>query len=242
MSQMVDNAFAPFEYKFVDVAGGQPGTFEGYGAVFNNVDDGGDRLLQGSFTDTLAQAKARGKMPKMLLNHGGLDGFGLNSPAPDDLLPIGKWEDMSEDSAGLHVKGRLINLDTESGKRIHGAMREGELDSLSMGYKALKFVRGTRTGEPKRTISAVKLIEVSPVTFPMNRLAGITSVKSASGIKTIREFEDFLRDVGGYSHAAAKAIAAGGFKAQPDPRDEDGIGEALAGPLKALAEKIRSSI
>ncbi|TGU42255.1 HK97 family phage prohead protease, partial [bacterium M00.F.Ca.ET.146.01.1.1] len=58
-------------------------------------------------------------------------------------------------------------------------------------------------------------------------------------IKTIREFEDFLRDVGGFSHAAAKAIAAGGFKAKPDPRDEDGIGDHIRARLGELANLIR---
>lgn len=239
MTERIEKSYAPFEYKFLDAGGEPAGTFEGYGAAFNNIDEGRDRLLPGSFLDTLAQSKASGKMPKMLLNHGGLAPGMI--PGPDDLLPIGKWNTMSEDTRGLQVKGRLINLDTESGKRIHGAMREGELDSLSMGYKALKFVRGTRTGEPARTISAVKLFEVSPVTFSMNGLATINSVKSLENIKTIREFEDFLRDVGGYSNAAAKSIAARGFKAQAsDPRDEDGIGEAIAGPFAALAKLIRS--
>jgi ATP-dependent protease ClpP protease subunit len=39
--------------------------------------------------------------------------------------------------------------------------------------------------------------------------------------QTKREMEEFLRDAGGFSHAAAKAIVAGGFKAKSDPRDED---------------------
>jgi uncharacterized protein len=50
------------------------------------------------------------------------------------------------------------------------------------------------------------------VTFPMNDLARNTVVKAAD-IRTVREFEDFLRDVGGFSHAASKSIARGGFKA-----------------------------
>jgi len=41
---------------------------------------------------------------------------------------------MSEDSHGLQCKGRLINLDTESGKRIYGAMKERALDGLSIGH------------------------------------------------------------------------------------------------------------
>jgi HK97 family phage prohead protease len=238
----IEAKHAPFEFKFLDGSGDPAGTFEGYCACFGNIDDGEDKLLPGAFVNTLAQAKALGRMPKMLLNHGGMAGFGLNRPAPADLLPIGKWMAMGEDSRGLESKGRLINLDTESGKRIYGAMRENELDSLSIGYKATKFVRGTRAGEPKRTISAVDLFEASLVTFPMNRLALVTNVKAAQQVETIREFESFLRDAGGYSHAAAKAIAAGGFKAsQPDPRDEDGmISQIVAGEFARLAAFIRS--
>jgi uncharacterized protein len=40
------------------------------------------------------------------------------------------------------------------------------------------------------------------------------------------------------SCAAAKAIASGGFKAQPDPRDEDDIGEYIRKRLGALATSI----
>jgi ATP-dependent Clp endopeptidase proteolytic subunit ClpP len=54
---------------------------------------------------------------------------------------------------------------------------------------------------------------------------------SKRAISTIRDLEAFLRDEGGFSHAAARAIAAGGYKAvsdagaaeaTTDPRDEDG--------------------
>jgi uncharacterized protein len=50
------------------------------------------------------------------------------------------------------------------------------------------------------------------VTFPMNELARTGAVKAAD-IRTVREFEDALRDVLGFSHAAAKSIAQRGFKA-----------------------------
>lgn len=46
---------------------------------------------------------------------------------------------------------------------------------------------------------------------------------------TIRDFEAFLRDAGGFSRAAAASIAAGGFKAAAQPRDEGDEGaHALA--------------
>jgi hypothetical protein len=128
---------------------------------------------------------------------------------------------MSEDDKGLTVKGRIINLDTDRGKTIHGAMKEGALDGLSIGYRAKKFTLGTKPEEPRRKLEMIDLVEVSVVTFPANGLARVASVKAADAIETIRQFEDFLRDAGGFSHAAAKAIASRGFKAA-DPRDEDG--------------------
>jgi Escherichia/Staphylococcus phage prohead protease len=151
--------------------------------------------------------QANGTMPKMLLNHGSMGGglFGGADPMAD--LPVGAWNTMSEDSHGLQCKGRLINLDTESGKRIYGAMKERALDGLSIGYVVGDHTRGTKPNEPRRTIKTIKsLPEVSLVTFER---AG--AVKAAD-IRTVREFEDALRDVLGFSHAAAKSIAQRGFK------------------------------
>ncbi|WP_407155155.1 HK97 family phage prohead protease [Bradyrhizobium sp. STM 3557] len=222
-----------FQYKFVE-DGNPAGTFEGYGSVFNNEDDGGDLIQPGAFTGVLARHAAKATMPKMLLNHGSMGGFfGGGDPMSD--VPIGCWSTMSEDSHGLQCKGRLINLDTESGKRIYGAMKEKALDGLSIGYRVGDYVRGTKPNEPRRTIKTVKdLPEVSLVTFPMNDLARTGGVKAAD-IRTVRDFEDFLREVGGFSHAAAKSIAARGFKAAE--REPAGI-EALAASLRSLRRAI----
>lgn len=206
--------YAPLEVKFADGDGAGAGTFEGYGAVFGNIDAGGDLIVKGAFKETLREWKKAKRLPPMLVQHGG------RGMTDGDGLPIGKWEEMDEDETGLRVKGRLINLDTERGKALYGAMKEGVLDGMSIGFRAKEFAYGTKPDEPRRTLKKVELAEVSIVTFPMNGSARIDGVKSAGDIKTIREFEDFLRDVGGYSHAAAKAIALGGFKAS-DPRDED---------------------
>ena len=43
--------YAPFEVKFADA--GTPGTFEGYGAVFGNIDAYGDVIQKGAFKETL---------------------------------------------------------------------------------------------------------------------------------------------------------------------------------------------
>lgn len=64
-----------------------------------------------------------------------------------------------------------------------------------------------------------------------------------TAIETEREFEAFLREEGGFSHARAKTIAAGGFKAGELPRDE-GAESDMTGALEAiqgLAAKIRTT-
>jgi hypothetical protein len=109
-------------------------------------------------------------------------------------------------------------------------MKAGALDGLSIGYRAKKFTMGTKVGEPRRKLEAIDLIELSVVTFPMNDKSRISGVK-AGDIKTVREFEDFLRDVGGFSHSAAKSIASGGYKAV-DPRDEAEAAEDLMASIR----------
>jgi phage head maturation protease len=77
--------------------------------------------------------------------------------------------------------------------------KEHALDGLSIGYTVCEFTRGTKPNEPRRTIKIIKpLPEVSLVTFPMNELARTGAVKAAD-ICTVREFEDALRDVLGFS-------------------------------------------
>ena len=200
---------ARFEYKFTEEDAATQGCFEGYGSVFNNEDDGGDMVAPGAFKQTLLDHQADGTMPKMLLNHGGMGSF-FSQPRPEDLLPIGKWNSMSEDAHGLECKGRLINLDTESGKRVYGAMKEGALDGLSIGFQPKQVVRGTKENEPRRTLKQVHLIEVSPVTFPMNGMATISSVKhlSIDEITDLKSAEGFLRDACGLSRSDAKAFMA----------------------------------
>lgn len=202
------------EIKFAADEVSAKGEFGGYGAVFGNLDSYGDVIKQGAFKATLSDWKKTGKLPPMLLQHGG---WGI---VDTDAIPVGVWTHLAEDDKGLLAEGRLINLDTDLGKRVYGALSEKVLDGLSIGYRPKKFEMGTKPDEPRRTLTAVDLVELSIVTFPANGLARIAAVKSAHGGMTPREFERFLRDEGGFSHAQAKAIAASGYKAS-DPRDED---------------------
>ena len=226
----------PLELKFDSGKGAVPGSFEGYGAVFGNVDRGGDMIEPGAFAKSLAMMEMQGiGLPPMYYNHDRFNGT------------IGIWESMSEDRNGLSVKGRLIGLDTEFGKVNYARVREGACKGMSIGYRVPPngSRKGSgRMGEPARVLKQIDLREVSIVDDPMNPAAKMNFVKAswadwapAEEIKTIREFEDFLRDAG-FSRAAAKSIAVGGFKAQPDPRDEDDVGEHIRKRLAALANAI----
>ena len=234
---------APFEFKFLDASGGAPGSFEGYGAVFGNVDSHGDVIEPGAFANSLLSRKQSGRaLPPMYKQHG-MAGMGRD--------PIGVWDHMEEDSAGLVVKGRIIGLDTEQGKFNYAQAKEGALRGLSIGYRVMPngSRKGSgRVGEPSRFLKMLHLSEVSIVDDPSNARARIGAMKAAlvageasfaDEIKTIRDFEEFLRDAG-FSNAAARSIATSGFKAKPDPRDEEGVAAVISKHFAELAQSIRS--
>ncbi len=203
-------------------------SFTGYGAYFGNLDSYGDVIAQGAFTKTLRDAKSSGQWPAMLLQHGSFLGG-------DDNMPVGVWTEMREDDRGLAVEGKLA--DTQRGRDAYTLMKmdpRPAINGMSIGFRATEWTMRGKPEEPRRTLKAVELLEVSLVTFPANGKARVESVKGAGEIGTIREFEDFLRDAGGYSRAEAKAIAARGFRAA-DHRD-DGAG------LDAVVAAVRRNI
>lgn len=209
-----DQYFTPLEVKF-DAGGSEAMTFSGYGARFGNVDAYGDVIAPGAFAKTLREAKSSGVWPSMLMQHGGFLGGG-------DSVPIGVWTKMDEDANGLYVEGKLA--DTPRGREAYSLLKmdpRPAISGMSIGYRATEWTMRSKPDEPRRTLKAVDLHEVSLVTFPANSKARVESVKAENGIETIRQFEEFLRDVGGFSHSAAKAIAASGFKSASDHRDDD---------------------
>jgi HK97 family phage prohead protease len=131
------------------------------------------RDREGRLRDTLRGWQDKGKFPPMLLQHGG--GF---LGGADDMLPVGKWTSMEENSKGLKVEGELFALNTERGQYIYEGLKAGSLDGLSIGYRVKEFEQGTKPGEPRRRLKALDLIELSIVTFPMNDKARVGNVKS----------------------------------------------------------------
>lgn len=202
-------------------------TFSGYGAVFGNVDQGGDVIVKGAFARSLKEFKKSGIWPSMLSQHGG---WGFTA---QDLTPVGVWTSMEEDDVGLKVEGKLAN--TMRGTELYTLMKmtpRPAISGMSIGYTAANedIIIGKKLGDPARTLKRVTLRELSVVTFPMNLEAQVQSVKS-DGL-SIRVAEQALRDVG-FSTTDAKTILAVGYKAiqQRDVVD-----------IEALAVQIQKNI
>lgn len=186
--------------------------FSGYGAVFGNVDAHGDVIAPGAFAETLHRAQKSGRWPAMLSQHGGM---GLTS---QDLTPVGVWTNLAEDGKGLVSDGVLAP--TPRGQELHTLMKmkpRPAIDGLSIGYIAKKFTMRTRPDEPRRTLHEIELMEISPVTFPANGRARLTSVKALADNE--RDLEAWLMRDAGLSRKEAQIAISQGFKAVLRQRD-----------------------
>jgi len=204
--------------------------FSGYGAVFNNVDQGGDLIAPGAFTETLAEAQKTGDWPAMLSQHGGMlsDSQGLT--------PIGLWTEMSEDAYGLKVTGRLA--DTERGREMYTLMKmepRPAIRGMSIGYRVKGYELGSEDDAFERKLTKLSLGEISLATFPMNESAVVNQVKSIDDLNTLAELEAFLRDAGGLSRTEAKHFIA---KIKDGNRRDAELSE-LANSIQSLTEKLR---
>lgn len=218
------------ELKF---ASSEPGTdttvmsFTGYGAVFGNVDSYGDAIQKGAFKETLREIKKTGVWPSLMLQHGG---WGLNA---QDMMPVGIISGMEEDDIGLKMEAILADIDR--GRDAYALMKmtpRPAIDGLSIGYMPVEWKINEKAGpdEPYRTLTKIKLMEVSLVTFPANDKARVTDVKD--GMHGARLAERALRDAG-FSRSETKAILAHGYKS---------VDQCDAEKLDDLAMQIKRNI
>lgn len=175
----------------LQIKAAEDGTVDGYGSVFGVRDNYDDVIASGAFADSLKEHKAEGTMPAMLWQH-------------DPSEPIGVWTEMSEDSNGLRVKGRLA-LDTVRGKEAHALLKMGALNGLSIGFVSKQWTY-ERDSEV-RTLTEIDLWEVSLVTFPANEKARVTNVKSSADLAVPKDAERVLRDAG-FSKSDATAFVS----------------------------------
>lgn len=195
----------------------ESGEFEGYGSTFGGQPDSyGDVIAPGAYSESLAEHKAAGTMPKMFWQH-------------DPSEPIGKWIEAVEDDKGLFLRGKL-NMGVQRAREAYELLKAGDIDGLSIGYRIKEYKVDTET--QVWTLEKLDLKEVSVVSIGANSNATISSVKSfkaateltdklkAGDRLTEREFETWLKGLG-FSNSQAERAARVHLKGQGDPADAD---------------------
>lgn len=211
---------APFEIKAT--AEGK-GSFTGYASVFGNKDLGWDVIEKGAFQEIV-----RNKDGKVRILYAHDDG----GYTPAAGLPIG-LADVEQDDHGLKVSGDLV-MEDPFVQRVHTHLKAGTLDGMSIGYNVLPG-GAEHLDNGVRVLKALKLWEVTICTFGMNPEARVESVKAfAAQCRTPRELENLIRDELGFSHAKAKLLVSGGWKALQSARDETDDAQATQQFLKFL--------
>jgi HK97 family phage prohead protease len=123
------------------------------------VDSVGDIIHKGAFARTVVD---RGRQIKFLWQHN-----------TDE--PIGKIVEMREDDKGLFFRAQVS--DTQRGRDALTLVKDGALDSMSIGYDAVVKDNSHLNGSTVRNLREIRLWEISMVTFPANEQALITGVK-----------------------------------------------------------------
>ena len=150
-------------------ADGDGRTFTGYAAVFN-----ADSEPMGGFTERIAPGAFRRSLTshgwdiKLLANHDA--GRVLGSTRAKTLR-------LTEDDRGLYVEATLP--DNTDGRDIAESIRRGDIDSMSFGFSAQPGGETWSKDGAIRTLTDVKLYEVSIVAWPAySSTAGTTSVRA----------------------------------------------------------------
>ena len=213
---MFDNFNFQWEMKEIS----DEGMVEGLAAA-TTLDQGGDIV-----TPEAIKGIVNGPIPKMLWYH-------------NPTKPIGVWNSMKAVDSGLEVKGQLL-LGLAQAKEVHTMLKAGAISGLSIGFHTTK----DEWKNDARHILAMDLLEVSFVTFPMNKDAQVGSVKK---LDSIREVENILHEAG-VPQNFARLVALYGYKeakSRIDRRDVDGtitqeqIND-LSHKLAALQEKFNA--
>lgn len=142
--------------------------FAGMASVFGSLVDGAFQptiIEEGAFSKTLLERN--GKIP-ILWQH-------------DTREPIGIPVELTENAAGLYIKGKISK--TDIGDKAVTLLRDGALRGLSIGFDPIKWSmekeRETdREWDAIRHITELRLWEVSLVTFGADPLATVTEVRS----------------------------------------------------------------
>ncbi|MBN2242804.1 MAG: HK97 family phage prohead protease [Acidobacteria bacterium] len=153
--------------------------FSGMASVFGSlVQSWMPTIIEpGAFTKTL---QTDGSRIKLLLHH-------------DTGRPVGRPIELKETRAGLFLRGRLS--DTGDAKDAYTLLKDGVLDSLSIGFDPIKWeMEETENKETIRHVKEVRLWEISLVTFPADPKAVISEVHGVQFLRAPEAGEAVRRE------------------------------------------------
>jgi len=158
--------------------------FSGYAAVFNSPSQPlpfTETIQRGAFDRTLSNRND----VKFLWNHD--VGEILGSTRAKTVM-------LSEDDRGLKVEGTLPN--TSRGRDVAELLRRGDIDSMSFGFSVPQGGDAWSDDGSTRTLTSVRLHEVSLVAFPAyTGTAGLQSVRAMDELAVRAEVDaDQLAD------------------------------------------------
>lgn len=174
METKVITKLSHFDIKSID---GHTLNLSGYASVFNHIDQHGDIICHGAFADSIKSHNNDSNV-KLLWQH-------------NQDYPIGIIKSLHEDKYGLKVN-IIINTDIKRGKNIESLIKQGAVNSFSIGFKLLEsylpndykqslldhdnITKCYDEIECQRIITKVKLLEISLVTLPANDKAKIDGI------------------------------------------------------------------
>ena len=199
--------------------------FKGYASTFNGNDSYGDTILPGAYMKTLAEHG----LPKMFWGH-------------DWDIPIGKWLSAVEDEKGLLVEGEFT-VGNSQADAVMAAMKHGTVDGLSIGFRLADGDYERKKDGGRIIKSVAELYEISVVNFPADEDARVSEVRSEEldSLNSIRDFEAFLRESGGFSKSVATAIVAKAKKLFEGQRESDAE-EKAANDLLERVKRLEQSL
>lgn len=204
----------------------EEGVIEGYASVFGGVDSYGDTIEPTAYDNVISE----GQKPLMFYQH---DRWGV---------PIGRWEELSVDSKGLKVKGRL-NLELKEAQDVYSALKFGSLDGMSIGFRLRDRDFEYDDNDVCHIKNISELLEISIVNFPADKSARVMGVKAdpedLEELKDIRDCERYLRDLGISKKMAQSIISVIKAKKNSMSDSEDGI-KAKDAELSEIQQKLNS--
>jgi uncharacterized protein len=142
-------------------------------AVFNNIDRGGDRIMPGAFTKTLAAWRASGDPVPVIWSH--------DWGTPDAHIGVAYAKDMKQTARGLLVKGQLDIDDNDIARRVHKLMARRSLKEFSFGYDIPPGGR-RKASDGANQLIEIDLHEVGPTLKGMNPDTELHGVKALTQV------------------------------------------------------------